>query len=229
MGTMTGAQLEAEIKANLGNRTDLDSRLYTFLNWAQIEIARKLYLRELETITASFSTVADQDYIAQPGFLRDLISFRLMDGTSSRKLTWIPRRVYDDWCPSPSSVTTARSTHFTAWAGVFYLWRIPDAAYATKMIHTNWPTPFTAASTSASDIDELDELIVILATVKAFRSLKDIEAKIIITYKNDAKAIMRDAKAYDKGLHVDEEVKAYYTANASGGDYWTNPFIQASP
>ena len=69
----------------------------------------------------------------------------------------------------------------------------------------------------------------ILATIKAFRSLKDIDAKIIATYKNDAKTIMRDAQAYDKGLHVDEEVKAYYNQEASGGDYWTNPFIQVSP
>lgn len=229
MGTLTGVELEAELKANLGNRSDLDTRLYIFLNWAQVEIARKIYLRELEDIDTAKATVVDQDYVAKPINLRDMISFRLIDDTNSRKLRWVPRRMYDEWCANPSSLTTARSTHFTSWGLNFYFYRIPDAVYSLKMAYTKWPTAFIDSSSEVSDIEELDELIVILATIKALRSLKEVDPRVLSAYKKDARLIIADAKAYDKGLMVDEEVKAMYNLDKVSGNYWTDPFVRTSP
>ena len=229
MGTLTGVQLESEIKANLGNRADLDTRLYIFLNWAQTQIARQLYLRELEDIDVSKATVADQDYVAKPTDLRDLISFRLIDGTNSRKLAWMPRRTYDENCAKPDAYTTARSTHFTAWGVNYYFWRIPDAAYDLRIAYIKWPSALTDSDAGVSDIADLDELLVLLATVKAMRSLKDTDPKLLSRYTRDADKIMALAKAYDKGLQVDEEVKSMYGFTRNTGNYWEDPFTRSSP
>jgi hypothetical protein len=50
MGTLTYSEIEAEVKAALGDRTDLDSRLTAIINITQMRIARMKRWEELEAI-----------------------------------------------------------------------------------------------------------------------------------------------------------------------------------
>jgi hypothetical protein len=125
--------METEIQNNLGGRADLSSRLYIFLNWAQEEIARQVRLRELQDIDTGQDTVASQAYISHPSNVRDLISIRVLDGTKSRKLIWLPRRKFDGMIAKPDEYTEGLPSHYTSWGIKFYLWKIPDAIYQTEI------------------------------------------------------------------------------------------------
>lgn len=230
MGTLTGAQMESEIKQNLGGRSDLDSRLYIFLNWAQEEIARQVRLRELQDIDTTHDTVADSPYILHPDNMRDLISIRLLDGTRSRKLIWLPRRKFDKKIAKPDEYTTGRSTHYTSWGTKFYLWRVPDAIYQTEIQYIKWPTAFSAADSDPSDIERMDEAICALATAAAMASLKDF-GETFVYWNQRAAMLINLAIRRDKGLFIDEAVMGDYDyeLSQSAPNYWEDPFVRNQP
>ncbi len=230
MGTLTGAQMETEVKNNLGGRSDLDSRLYIFLNWAQEEIARQVRLRELQQIDTGQDCVASQAYISHPTNMRDLISIRVLDGTNSRKLIWIPRRKFDKKISKPDEYTEGTPTHYTSWGTNFYLWRIPDEAFATEIQYIQWPTAFTAASGSASDIERMDEAICALATAAAMASLKDF-GETFGYWNQRASLLINIAMRNDKGLFIDEAVVGDYDyqLSESAPNYWQDPFVRGNP
>lgn len=227
MGTLKLSQLEDEIRSNLGSRTDLDNRLVTFINWAQEQIARpRQGIRELKDLDSSVSTTADQETVTLPSGTRSVFSIRLMDGTSSRKLTFVPERKYDQWVASPTSYATAASSHYSPWGNTLYLWRVPDAAYTLKIRREIWPTALSDHDDTL-DFVGLDECVCELATAKAFRSLKmHKEAKEHLAI---AGLILRD---YDRGYHSphpDEEYKPEYSIGDSQLDYWVDPFVRRAP
>ena len=142
MGTMTLTNMEDEIRYNLGSRTDLDSRLVTFVNWAQEEIARQHAFRELEDEDTSQSTSDGGTTLNHPTGIKDLISIKVYDGTLSRKLIYVPGRKFDGLVPKPDEYSEGRPTHYYSWGDKFYLWRIPDAVYSTAIKYIAWPTAF---------------------------------------------------------------------------------------
>jgi len=228
MGTLTGAQMESEIKANLGNRDDLDSRLYRFLNWAQEYIARQWNFRELQEIDTTCDTVASQAYISQPTGIKNLISIRVLDGTSSRKLVYIPRREFDKWIAKPDEYTEGTPSHYTSWGSRFYLWRIPDAIYQTEIQYEKWPTEFAAASSATSDLMKLDQCIIHLATAHALASLKDMGGAFNY-HTAQGEKLLAVAIKNDKQLFSDEEIKPDYSLSKSGPEYYADPFIRRQP
>jgi hypothetical protein len=228
MGTLTGTQMESEIRNNLGGRTDLNSRLYIFLNWAQTEISRQHVFRELEDIDTTQSTADGQDYIDHPTGIRDLYSIRVFDTTSSRKLIYVPERTFDGIVAKPDEYSEALPSHYHSWGTKFYLWRIPDAIYSVRIRYTKWPTDFTASSGSTSDLENLDEAICMLATAKALDSLGGSQQEKTRWSVNAAR-IINLAIARDKARFTDESVKGYYNLADSGPDYWLDPFVRRQP
>jgi len=224
MGTLTLTQMENEIRYNLGGRTDLDSRLVTFLNWAQTEIARQYTFRELQQTDTTKTTVDGQDYIAAPTGIKDLFSIRLLDGTSSRKLIYVPDRTFDALVPKPDEYTEGRPSHFYVWGGNFYLWRIPDDAYSTRIRYSSWPTDLSGSG-DTSDLVKLDEALVALATAKAFDSV-DADEKKIYRWSNRARYHINLAIRNDKDSYTDEVISSDYRLSESGPDYWKDPFVR---
>lgn len=223
MGTMTLTQLENEIRYNLGSRTDLDSRLVTFLNWAQEEIARQHTFRDMENLDTSQSTVADQDYINHPTSIKDLISIRLLDATRSRKLVYVPERRFDHLVPKPDEYSTGRPSHYFSWGTKFYLWRIPDAAYSVKIRYVKWPTALSGGG-DTSDFDNLDEGLVKLATAKALQSI-EAPGERIRRWSAFAGKIISQAIVHDLKRFTDEAIQGDYRMYQSGPDYWKDPFV----
>lgn len=224
MGTMTLTQLENEVRFNLGGRTDLDSRLVTFLNWAQEEIARQYTFRELHNTETGTSTVDGTQTVSMPSDLKDLYSIRLLDGTSSRKLIYVPERTFDFLVPKPDEYTEGRSTHYYIWGSSIYLWRIPDAAYSLNIKFTKWPTALSASG-DYSDLTHLDEALVCLATAKALDSI-DADEKKIRRYGRRAGYHINLAIRNDKDSYTDERIGADYRLSESSVDYWKDPFVK---
>jgi hypothetical protein len=221
---MTLTQLENEVRYNLGSRDDLDSRLVTFLNWAQTEIGRQYTFRELQNTDTTTPTVASQDYIAAPDSLKDLFSIRILDATSSRKLIYVPDRTFDALIAKPDEYTEGRPSHYYTWGANLYLWRIPDEIYSTKIRYSKWPTALSGAS-DVSDLTYLDEALCALATAKAFDSV-DADEKKIRRWGRRAGYHINLAIRNDKDSYTDEQVKANYNISESGPDYWLDPFVR---
>jgi len=228
MGAMTESQMEAEIRANLGDRTDLDSRLVTFINWAQEEIARQHTFRELQEINTSITTTADLVKNSLPTGTRNLISIRLLDGTSSRKVIYVPSGLFDKNFPSPAEYATSRPTHYTLYGDVIYWWRVPNDAYSVELKRELWPTALTAASATVSDLENLDEAICGLATAKALKSI-GADVKKVSIFMKDANFIIKEAIRRDKTLYADQDIRADYNFGRGSSDYWLDPFVRRSP
>ena len=150
MGTLTLDNIKTEMRASLGGRTDLDSRLTTVINLAQMRIARKHRWEELEALytntTAFTSTPASDKFLALPANVRDIYSVRLIDGSNSRKLTRVPNRTWDKRLPEPEYYATGRPTLYTLRRNIMELWKVPDAAYSLEAFGIFWPATFSDAT-----------------------------------------------------------------------------------
>lgn len=225
MGLLTLTELKTEIKLNLANRSDRDSSLGTYINWGQLEIAKAHTFRELRKLT-ELATVADSKYITLTANPKNIMSLRLIDGTLSRKLRYIPTRKWDKFVPRPESLTTARPDFYTVWSQdgtvKFELYRIPDAVYTVEMRWEAYPTAMTTDS-QTSDYENLDECIVSFATSKAFRSLgNDTKAG---EWLGKGRSLLATAIRDDKTLYSDSDVGPL--SMTSLGDYWIDPFIRS--
>lgn len=226
MGTMTLTQLENEIRYNLGGRTDLDSRLVTFINWSQDEIARAHRFRDLTEVDTSKSTSDGGDSLALPTGTRNLLAILLIDGTSSRKLIWVPTRKFFQRIPKADEYSETRPTHYTLVGTTVYFWRVPDAVYSLRIYREKWPTALSGAS-DTSDFTNLDEAICALATAKAFRTLKMKEDEQF--WEVTAYGLIRTAILNDKGPFTDQSFGIDYKNPLPGPEYQEDPFVKRMP
>jgi hypothetical protein len=226
MGTMTLTQLENEIRYNLGGRTDLDSRLVTFINWSQAAIAGQGRFRELSVYTYGTYTVADQDYITVPSGTRNLLAAVLHDGTNSRKLKYLPLRKFYKLIPKPDEYTTDRPTHYTTLGSTLKLYRVPDDAYEIYFYREKWPTALASASDTTDFLDStIDEALVSLGTARAFRSLKMPQESEY--WRQIGEDIVR--KVLKTQNHTDEELLPAAEVAIDGTVYYEDPFVKAMP
>ena len=226
MGDMTLTEMETEIRANLGGRTDLDSRLVTFINWSQTAIARRGNFKELRNYVYGTYTVADQEYITLPSGTKNLLAIVLLDGVESRKLTYVPIREFYRYIPKPDEYTTRKPTHYTLFSTTVRLYPVPDDAYELYFYRDKWPTALSGAS-DTSDIMSLDEVLVAYATSRAYRSLKMMEPSLY--WKGIGDEILNEALKTDKGPFADEEILPGYALSTGGPVYYEDPLTKRMP
>lgn len=224
MGTLTRSELEAEIRASLGNRTDLNSRLPRILNMTQDLITRIWPWSELED-SVTGTTVDGTKTITFSTRNRDVYSFLLLDGTRSRKVKYIPLRLWDKKIPYPEQYTEGRPEFYTSYGSTLEMWRIPDDAYSYIIRRVKWPTNFTSASDVASDLEHKDDIIIALAVSYAFRTLGNIEKAD--SWGRTGGFGLKQAIEEDEGKS-DYAISAEYISNISD-DYWLNPWVRDMP
>ena len=221
VGTLTLSELEDEIRSNLGGRTDLDSRLSRFINFAQDMICRQYEFPELEQKTTDTVAEGDEVYVlsSRP---RSIRSVRILDGTLSRKLEYIPIRTWDTLIPKPDEWTQERPTHYTYYQNKIELWRIPNDSYTIVIRWSKWPAALSDSG-DKSDYDNKDDIIIALATAWAFKSLGEKERMYF--WANSAwsqlrASILSEDQQPDRGIVPVPEIKTIL------GDYWKDPFIK---
>lgn len=235
MGTLTFTQLQAEVQAGLGGRTDLSARLPTFINLAQQRLSRIFDFDEMDviatTVISNTASVNDK-FIILPQ-LREIYSLRLVDnitgtGSQARKLQQVHHRKWDKLIPYPEWYSRGKPTHYMVWGQFVELWRLPDFNYTIYLRYTKWPTPLVAAG-DFSDFNMKDELLIELSLVYAYRSLGRMED----AFKHQVMfGKLWDEYAYPNMKNPDIDIVpgpgVAELDPTTTGNYWANPFIQST-
>jgi len=228
MGTLTVADLKTEVKSFHGNRTDLDSRLVRFLNFAQIRIARAYSWPEFEkqaTATGSFVNDLTDRFITLPSNIRSVRSFVLEDTSQSHKLAYKTPREFDRLYSGTRHSSKRRPVYYTRWQEIAEVSPVPDQAYDYEIRYVVWPTDLVNDG-DTSDLDRKDELLILLAASIMHHSLGN-TTKGRDLFGMFARLIEEAAR--DESVEPDSEIMAAVNDQGRIEEYWTNPFINGMP
>ncbi len=183
MGERTYAEMCADLKFHLGNRTDSDTNIANWINVAYkdlttrnmlwgVKMPEQYIFPELNT-SASKSTTDGVAYVTVP--TDALYVATIDDTTSKRKLVNIPWREY---IKHPDRATTTSEGAPTKWVRYglnLYLYPTPDATYALTVYYRKRPAELVNASDVTLVGDEWDEPILKLAVIQSFRRFGEYE------------------------------------------------------
>ena len=228
---MTADAIIQEIRANIKRTSDgiSDSRILTWLNWSQAQVADWHTFEEMrKKYTAN--TVDGQKSYGFPTNMKDIYSLTLQDGASSRKLTYVHPREFDGKVPRPEQSTERRSAYYVDYGVNFELFPIPDTTYVLNLRCSVYPTDFSLATTSASStLLRKDALISAVATMFGFLSLREIEDATY--WKNEIAAPLYQASLSSD--HSAEDwipvARGFDTRPSSIGVYVSNPLVRSDP
>lgn len=216
--------LKNEVRSFLGERSDLDSRLGTFLNLAQVRIARAFTFPEfhrLTTLNGLFNGDGGDRLVTLPSKIRSIRSFSIDDAAISRKLEYKSPREFDRLFDGYESRGRSKPVIYTRWAETAELYPLPDQLYTYTLRWVIWPTEMTVDATP-SELVEKDELLIYLATSIAYHSTgKTDKGK---DFYGMFKAILDDV-VNDETVEPDQAIQALVNTPASAQQYWANPFI----
>lgn len=234
MGTLTLTELKDEVRSGLGKRTDLDTRLTRFLNLAQQRLARLHDFDEMEKISLStfpFANTSADKYITLPG-LRELYSFKLIDGQQSRPLRQVTPRMWNRVIPAPQEYTRDKPTHYTIWNNTCVIWPLArQADLEAEIWWTRWPSEFSDSTPDVkSDYNQKDEILIELALVYAYNSLGKIDDAQ--AHWARAKPLLVEAINTDQtkpDLEIVPGPGHEELLNGLSHEYWNDPFIRSLP
>jgi len=183
MGILKYTEFKAELKLQLGQRTDLDSlggvdyigqwvnRAYLTLTTKNkiAGVSRRFYFPELETSTASTTTDGDST-INVPS---DCMVIRhIWDSTNDKKLRNIS---FDKYLSYPGRTDTTKENEPTQWVrneDYIYLYPTPDDSYTLYIYYRKRPTVMSDDNDTTDIGAEWDEAILQLAVIQSLRRLK---------------------------------------------------------
>jgi hypothetical protein len=184
MSTLTLTQIKTEIKAHLGNRDDLDSRLESVIDLSQLRVARLRDFDELrvrDSVTCVVTSDAEADKIISfptltNARIRKVYSMRLLDSTNAqmaRRLKKVLTSHWDTVIPEPEYYSRRTPTHYTTWENnQFELWPVPDEAYTIAIRCSRWPKAASVTGDGANlDLQNMDDLIINLSVSYLHHSL----------------------------------------------------------
>ena len=229
MGTLTKLELEAEVRAALGNRRDLDSRLGKCLNLAQQRLARLHDFDEMEFISEGLlqNTGEDSDRFIQMPTLRELYSLVLLDGANSRKLVGRTAQWMDRNVSQPEYFSRGVPVFYVLWGYYVEVFRLPQQNYPVRMRGTQWPLDLVE-DTDKSQFNQKDEILIELALSYVNRTLgKDSKAT---EHERIAMRLVEEAKENDRTKPDETVVPGLSDSDAamSGGNNlpWLDPFVR---
>jgi len=158
--------MKTELKARLGNRTDLDARMGRWINYAFFELTMnpRFSFYELD-MRDSFTTVAVQDVYPIPADLWFVLDMR--DDFNERKLRHSHWSYVDKF-----SRITGQPVRYFRFKNDLVLDPIPDAAYIIRRRYRKRPPDLIPGTTYEGLGTEWEEPILTMATIKAWEALK---------------------------------------------------------
>lgn len=222
MGTLTFTELQDELRAGLGGRTDLDTRLGRIVNLAQQRLARLHDFDEMKVIstTTVVNTPSDNDkYITLPD-VREVYSIVLVDGSNSQKLTQRTTRYWDTLLPKPEYWARDRPRDYTIWGSTTVeIWPMANATYTLRLRWSKWPTALTGSATS--EFLQKDEILIELSLSYAYRNLgKEEDAA---KHEAIAMRLIGEAETMDSQL-PDLDIMPITGQMSRHPQYWNDPF-----
>ena len=225
MGTLTLTQLQDEVRAYHGNRTDLDARLTRFLNFAQIRLARAFSFPELHkfvTATGSFVNDSTDRFLTLPANTHSIKDLVLEDEETSRKLEYKSPREFDRMFTGYIARGRRKPIIYTKWRETIELMPLPDEAYDYEIRYVIWPADLVNG-TDTSELDRKDELLILLAASIMHHSLGNTDKGRNLF--GMFRTLLKDT-IEDEHLEPDQDIKADSNDRVLTDKYWANPFIK---
>ena len=226
MGVLTLAELEIEVRAALGGRRDLDTRLKSIINLALQRLARIHDFDEMEVLSTTNiqNTGSDDDkYIILPT-KREVYSIVVLDDAQSRKLVQRTPQYWDRLISKPEYWSRDIPTDYMIWGNTVELYPLPDATYPIRMRWTKWPTALNASDDVAEFVNK-DDVIIELATSYALRTLgKESDAD---KHESAAKRMLGEAAAMDDSkpdMTITPTLSDAQMVTGQPSEYWRDPF-----
>lgn len=173
MGNRTFSTFQDNLIFELGERTDIDSRVDDWINTAYMtltckslfpELRQPFIFPELETSTSS-DTTDGTAYISAP---TDALFVRTCwDSTSDKKLTKIALRDYWDKTGRADTDSEGAPTEWVRHGSYIYLSPTPDDTYSITVYYRKRPTALSEDADTTVIGAEWDEIIQRLAKVQS--------------------------------------------------------------
>ena len=227
---MDREEMRDEVRFNIKRTATAfaDSLINTRLNWAQDYLADLHTYEEMRVSDTTKETTVDISSITWPTRMKDLYSMVVRDGARSQKLTYVHAREFDTKVPRPLTYSTGLPSHYVDYGSTFELFKVPDATYSLVVRCSQYPADFATDDTESTLLRK-DALIVAIATVFSFWSLRELE---------DAAYWGRElvAPLYEASLTSDHSAedwvpiaRGFSSGGATiSGKWWENPFTGRS-
>lgn len=200
-----------------------NARIDTRLDWAQDYLAD---LHTYEEMRKNYigATVEDQLRYGFPTRMKDIYSMTLQDGSSSRKLTYVPARLFDSKVPRPEVGSTGRSSFYVDYGVNFELFKIPNAVYVLNLRCSIYAANFSTDA-SISDLLRKDNLIVSIATVFCFQQLRELEDAAYWGAEMVPPLYEASLTSDHSAVDWNPVARGFGAPTPSlQGEWWTNPF-----
>ena len=211
----------------------LQTRVRTYLNWAQKRVARAYSFHELSKYNETAATVADAKRYPMEtgtnnfGLIRpkDIHSIRLIDGENSRTLTRWSQRKFDKWYPRPANYATSRPRIYVRWGSDLELFRIPNDAYTLYIRYSQWPTDFSTGA-QTSDYTNKDQLLTTMGVFETYLALEEYTDAEIWFAK--ARGMIMDAVRAEGDVDWEPEAEPHMARPGyESGEPWKDPYGDA--
>lgn len=229
MGDLTRSQLETELRAGLGGRTDLDSRLVRCLNLAQQRLARMRDFDEMRVISSTqlFNTGEDTDRFLALPTVREVFSVLLVDGSNSRKVVGRTSQWFDRIIGQPEYFSRNVPTDYNLWGFNLEFFPMPVRTLTIRMRWSKWPTAFASDNEDqVSEFNQKDEVLIELALSYINRTLGKTEKAN--QHELAAQKLLAEAKEVDRTKPDENITPSLSDAAVSGrvGEPWNDPFVR---
>jgi hypothetical protein len=234
MAGLTKAQLRIEIQGNLGNRTDIDTRIDTWLELSQQYVATHHDFREMMfldevTIVPVNDPAVDKLYSHGISNLKEIYTLLRQVGTEfAVKLTSVPNRQWQQLLGKPDTGTTGDAVWYTLFGSdTIELSPVPNRTYKLQRFYSKWPSVF-ASDSAVSDFEQKDELLIARTTYQAFQSLgmREDAAHWFAVSENLLKSTTDDDRYRSDTTFIARGISE--AAPAEFGEPWADPFVRST-
>lgn len=244
MGVLSLIELEVEVLAGLGDRTENSistSRLISAINLAQSRIARAYDFSEMATVVyAQMNFTGDpaiDKFLVPPNDTKNIHSFVLLDTSAgassmgqSQKVTERPWRLFDRKYPAPEWLPPGWPAEYARWGNIIVMAPAPFYQFTAMLRYTRYPLAFDAERPSQkSDFENKDDCIIDYALAYFYKILgrPDRSAAFEASSKERLdEAIEKDDTRPDMEVARDIDQGA---SDATQGAYWAQPFVKSAP
>jgi len=226
LGTWT-----AEVEAILGKRVDLESRIHSWANIVQKRVARLYPFHELQKLVTNVVTISGQKtYHLKDDFgvvdLHTIMTFRLIKGTNSWKLKYVPPAELDKEEANPVTYGLGKPRRYTRWGDyVEFVDYVPDDAYTLYLRYLKWPEELLV-DVDESELVNKDDLLIAATCAWGYAVLEENDDSA--HWASVTSGIWADVlKDLEYNPDYVPKMKGFKSAKSGlVGEYWNNPFIR---
>lgn len=184
---------------------------------------------ELTSLSTSSTTSPNKkiyDLETDFGLVRpkDILSIRLIDGSSSKKLTFVPPQELDQKIPYTEIYLTGRPSFYTRRGKQIELFRIPDKEYPLHIFYIQWH-PKLVDGTDTLLVQKIAPIVIELATAHVYSVISGSPAFDIVRMAQTMIGTTRkDITTRPDDFYVARKFdsqKVYKPA-----EYWIDPFVR---